>query len=109
MSYADLAAIILTGVAVIVTTLGVGVALATIWGISQFKAMTKSAAEEHVERLVKDGNLDEKIGKQVEQLFKDRMSDGDLRKILENRVDALLLTSAGDRERTNDDTKPFND
>lgn len=98
MQYSDLVTIILTAVTVILAVLAVFIGILAVWGYSQFEKMTKSASADHLNDLLsKGGPFSEKINNIIVQHVSNQLEDGELRKILTDRVDAILITDAGRR------------
>ena len=100
MPYQDLAAVLLTSVAVIVTVLGVSMAILAVWGYASFERIAKKAARDYVKKDVKSGRLK----RQVEMLAEETMTrymdvamgdQGKLRLMLEARLDRALLAGGG--------------
>jgi hypothetical protein len=87
MSYPELAAIILTGVGVLVALLGAIVAVFAVWGFGEFKRIAKRTAKGHVKQDIKNGKLREFIESSVTEFLEREFSDeGRMRTILEERV-----------------------
>jgi hypothetical protein len=100
MTYADMAAIMLGAVAVIVTVLGVFIAILAVWGYSQFRNMATSAASSHIDAQIKDGQLKVQIETVINAyLDKELSSAGNLRKIIEERADFVVYSSAEQRAK----------
>ena len=97
MSYADLAAIMLSAVSVLVTVLGVFIAALAIWGYSQFRSIAQSAAKSHVGSELKDGELKTHIEKIIGDFLSTELKAGSLRKLMEERVDHILFSGAAQR------------
>ncbi|WP_119254561.1 hypothetical protein [Shinella zoogloeoides] len=97
MSYADLAAIMLGAVSVIVTVLGVGIAVLALWGYAQFKQSAAKAAHDHVDDELKAGVLRDQISHLIVAEVTKQMDDGKLRKIMEERVDRQRMLGASQR------------
>lgn len=76
VTYADLAAIVLTAVAVLVAVMGVGMAILAFWGYTSLKTAVVKAAEDQL---------------------KQELRSGTLRKVLEDRVDEVVFRGAEDR------------
>ena len=99
MTYADLSATVLTAVAVLVTTLGVFVAILAIWGYSQFRGIAKSSAKSHVDFELKSGQLKSHVEDVVTQFMTQGFDDGKLRSMLEDRVDQIIIKGAEARSK----------
>lgn len=78
MQYADVVSIMLTSVGVLVTVLGVGIAILALWGIRHMREVAKETARKHVKELLQDG--------------------GELRPLLETTVDSLAMRHAQSRK-----------
>jgi hypothetical protein len=100
MPYQDLAAVLLTAVAVIVTVLGVSMAILAVWGYASFERIAKKAARDYVKGDIKNG----KLRRQVEILAVETMTrymdeamgdQGKLRSMLEERLDRALFAGGG--------------
>lgn len=94
MTYPELAATVLASVAVLVTVLGVFIAILTVWGYSQFKEVAKMAAAKTVEDQISSGKLRAEIEEIVTQHVTKSLSKGELRILLEQRVDRLIYSGA---------------
>jgi hypothetical protein len=97
MSYPELVSILLTGIAVILAVLALFIASLAIWGYSQFKDMTRSASAEHLEKMLKAGAFREEIEVLIIKHVSSQLEDGELRKILVERVDTIIQGDAADR------------
>ena len=97
MTYPELAATVLTSVAVLVTVLGVFIAILTVWGYSQFKDIARAAAVKRVEEQIAGGKLRKEIEEIVTVHVTKSISQGDLRSLLEQRVDRLIYSGAEKR------------
>lgn len=104
ISYADLAALMLSAVSVIVTVLGVGIAVLALWGYAQFKQSAAAAAHDHVDDELKNGELRKLVADLMVAEVTRQMDDGKLRKIMEDRVDRQTMLGASQRaaEQEND-------
>lgn len=69
-TYQDLAATLLTAVAVIVTTLGVGIAVLTIFGARHIKKASVDAAQNYVAASIEkdDGHLNKLVRKETKEI-----------------------------------------
>lgn len=72
MSYADLAAILLTAVGVLVAVLGIGVAILAVWGFKYIQEQSTEAAVKRVEEELRDDGV---IAKLVQDHL-DKMKSG---------------------------------
>lgn len=105
MTYPDLAALLLGGVAVMVTVLGVFVAILAIWGYVHFKRTTKAAALTYIKNELQDGSIRGKLEELVLEHIADEVSkpDGQLRSLLIERLDAIILNNAQERAHVQPD------
>ena len=102
MTYPELVSILLTGIAVILAVLALFVASLAVWGYSQFKEMTRAASASHIEGMLKAGAFRTEIEGLIIKHVSSQLEDGALRKILVDRVDALILGDAASREARTD-------
>lgn len=102
MSYADLAATLLGASAVLLAIIGVFVAALAIWGFTAFRDTTKASAKQHVDDQLREGELRGHIEKIVSDFLTKEFAGGNLRKLVEERVEAILLSSAGERAKESD-------
>jgi hypothetical protein len=109
MSYADMAALMLGAVGVLVTVLGVFMAILALWGYSQFKVAASSAALQHVKSELEEGQLRDELKKLLVQEVIKQMDDGKLRKILEERADRFLISGPSIRANEDDNDNPMGD
>lgn len=112
MTYADLAATLLSAAAVLLTIIGIFVAALAIWGFAAFRSVAKTAAKGHVSAQIKSGDLRTHIEELVKTYLSDELADGDLRIEFERRLDEVILQSAARRavpEGTTDDDGPVGD
>lgn len=104
ISYADMAAIVLTGVSVMVAVLAVFIAALAIWGYSQFGKVTQNASKTHLEKLLRDGPFKQQIDGVIIEHVSAQLARGELRNILMSKVDELILRDAETRERDESST-----
>jgi len=97
MTYTELAATLLSAVSVLVTILGVFVALLAIWGYSQFKSFAQSAAKEHVGSQLKDGEIRTHIEGVVEKFLTSEIQSENFRSLVDKRVDYVIYSGAEQR------------
>jgi phosphate/sulfate permease len=97
MSYAELSAIILSAVSVLVTILGVVVAILAIWGYSHFKNIAENSAKSHVAAEMEDGSLRKHLESSVTEFMQREFDSGKLRSMLEARVDQILISGPSQR------------
>ena len=95
MSYADLAATLLTAVGVIVAIFGGVLALAAIWGFSQLKQDAIRAAEraalKEVKEQIENGSVRNYIQGEVERLADEEFKSERMDKRINQRVDAVAF------------------
>lgn len=97
MSYADMAAIMLGAVAIIITVLTVFIAVLALWGYGQFKRSASRAASKHVEAQLNGGPLREEIATIIIAEVTRQMDGGKLRAIMEHQVNRQIYLGAGRR------------
>lgn len=97
MSYADFITIMLTAVTVVITILAIFIAILALWGYSQFQKMTEMASKNHLEKLLLDGPFAAKVETTIIQHVSDQLQKGELRKVLVERIDGILLNDASQR------------
>lgn len=97
MSYSDLAAILLTSVAVIVTVLGVFIAMLAFWGYSQFRKSAKNAAVQFVKSELESGKIRVEIAEIVVKEVIRQLDDGKLEKLIKDAVDRYTITAPSRR------------
>lgn len=92
--FTQYSAVLLTAVAVLVTTLGVFIAILAVFGYSEMKRMAQRVGEEsalrHVEGELKSGSLGATIESRVLAFLTDRYDDNRLNQMIEARIDQLL-------------------
>ena len=99
MSYSDLAATMLGAAGVLLTALGLVIGALALWGYSQFRVMIETAAVEHVKNSVADGDLRQLVTSASVAFIDAELDQGRLRKILEDRLDLILLKGPSAREK----------
>lgn len=99
VTYADMAAIVLTGVSVMVAVLAVFVAALAIWGYSQFGKVTENASRKHLERLLKDGPFKKRLDDMVIEHVSAQLRAGELRSVLIEKLDSIVHSDAQNREQ----------
>ncbi|WP_395944464.1 hypothetical protein [Brevundimonas sp.] len=112
MSYADLAATLLSAAAVLLTIIGIFIAALAIWGFAAFRSVAKSAAKGHVSAQIRNGDLRTHIESLVKSYLGDELASGDLRLEFERRLDEVILQSAARRavpEGTTENDVPVGD
>lgn len=105
MTYPDLAATLLGAVAVMVTVLGVFVAILAIWGYVHFRRSTKAAALAYLKSEIQGGTIRQKLEELVVEYIVQEVGkpDGRLRGLLVERLDAIILNDAQNRDRAEPD------
>jgi hypothetical protein len=106
MTYADLAATLLAASAVLLTIIGIFIAALAVWGFTAFRAMTKSSAKAHVTSQLKSGDLRNHVESVVTEFLTREFAGGNLRRQLEERLDAILISAPAERaasDTTNSD------
>lgn len=111
MSYSDFITIMLTAVTVVITILAVFIAILAVWGYSQFQKMTEAASRSHLEKMLGDGPFARKIESTIIQHISEQLQKGELRRLLIERVDSIIMTDASLREEKDQppEEKPFTD
>lgn len=111
MSYTDFITVMLTAVTVVITILAIFIAILALWGYSQFQKMTETASKNHLEKLLLDSPFAAKTEAAIIQHVSEQLQKGDLRKVLAERIDSILLNDASQRaEREQQaEEKPFTD
>lgn len=102
MQYADLAAVMLGAVAVLLTILGVFLAIFAIWGYSQFRSIVEGAAVRHASNSIREGELKDLVEESSVEFMRSSFENGRLRRILEDRVDQIILRGPEERNREGD-------
>lgn len=106
MSYADLAAILLTSVAVIVAIFGGVLALAALWGFNQLKRDAVSAAEKaglgEVKEQIENGTMRDYIKSEIERLTDEEFKSERMDKRINQRVDAVAFGRPADDKLLDD-------
>jgi uncharacterized membrane protein YdbT with pleckstrin-like domain len=112
MDYSDLISISLTAVTVILAVLAVFIGLLAVWGYSQFQSMTRAASANHLEKILKEGPFSKKIDEIILRHVTAQLTDGELRKLVLEKLEVLLVSDAGAREavgRPQEAEAPFKD
>lgn len=99
MSYTDSVTIVLTAITVILAILAVFIGVLAVWGYSQFEKMTRAASAKHLEKMLTNGPFSKRIDDTIVKHVSGQLEDGELRKILTDRIDALLLNDAAHRDQ----------
>lgn len=111
MSYTDFITVMLTAVTVVITILAIFIAILALWGYSQFQKITETSSKNHLEKLLLDGPFAAKTEAAIIQHVSDQLQNGELRKVLVERIDSILLNDASQRAEREEqaDEKPFTD
>lgn len=112
MSYIDFITVMLTAVTVVITILAVFIAILAIWGYSQFQKLTETASKNHLEKMLIDGPFGKRIEATIIQHISEQLQRGELRSLLAESVDRLILNDASiraDRDQSPPEEKPFTD
>lgn len=111
MSYTDFVTVMLTAVTVVITILAIFIAILALWGYSQFQKMTETASKNHLEKMLLDSPFAAKIEAAIIQHISDQLQKGELRKVLVERIDSIILNDASMRAERDlpADEKPFTD
>lgn len=99
-SYADFAAIAITAVAVLVTVVGIAIAVLSFWGYKNIRATTKASAKAVAEN-VATKTTEQKIDSVVKDKLIELVDEGRLTQHLEDVVDALILRNQEDTKKVN--------
>lgn len=95
MSYADLAATLLSAVGVIVAIFGGVLALAALWGFNQLKRDAVAAAEiagsDEIREQIENGALRDYIRGEIERLTVDEVNSDRMEQRIKQRVDAVTF------------------
>lgn len=90
VTFQDLAAVLLTAVAVIVTVLGVAFALAALWGFAELKRSAIAAAEAEAVNEVKEQIENGSIRNYISTAVKDEIESPKMERRIEVRVDEVI-------------------
>jgi hypothetical protein len=95
MTYAELAATLLTAVGVIVAIFGGVLALAAIWGFNQLKldaiAAAENAGSTEIREQVENGPLRDYIKAEIERLTVEEIASDRMEQRIKQRVDAVTF------------------
>jgi hypothetical protein len=97
MTFTEWAGILLASVAIIITALGVVIAVAAIWGFSGIKSGAELAAIQHVTDQLAKGELSAKLDRTFTTFLTSRLRDDKFRRLIEERVDEVLFGGASAR------------
>ncbi|MBR9972691.1 hypothetical protein [Magnetospirillum sulfuroxidans] len=107
MSYAELAAVLLTAVGVIVAIFGGVLALAAVWGFNQLKRDAISAAETagsaEIKVQIGTGALRDYIKGEIERLTDEEFESERMDKRINSRVDAVAFGRPADDRLLDDE------
>ena len=103
LDYADLAAILLTAVAVIVAIFGGVLALAAIWGFKQLKEDAMEAAEQagadEIKEQIENGKIRDYLIEEIGRLTEAEFNSARMDRRINRRIDAITYRDVGaDRE-----------
>ena len=96
-SYADWAAIAVTCVAVLLTIMGVAIAVIAFWGFTQIKDFTKNSAATEA-KAVTETTVNEILNNVVKSELEKLINNGKLQKPLQDAVDMILRSEIGKSE-----------
>ena len=100
MTYAELTAVMLAAVSVLVTILGVVVAILAVWGYSNFKGIAESSARLQVSNEIESGRLKGHLEESVTSFMQREFADaGKLRRLLEEQIDRIIISGPGQRAK----------
>jgi hypothetical protein len=106
MSYAELAATLLTAVGVIVAIFGGVLALAAIWGFNQLKrdaiGAAHAAGTAEIKDYIKSGDIRDFIKGEIERLADEEFKSPRMNERIRSRVDAVAFGQP-DKDRLLDD------
>lgn len=97
MDYKDFAGILLGASALVVTAVGVVIAVAAIWGFSGIKSGAEVAAVKHVADLLSNGPLGPRLDAAFQRYVERRWREGYFRNLLEEKLDEALYGQGFDR------------
>lgn len=103
LDYADLAAILLTAVAVIVAIFGGVLALAAVWGFKQLKEDAMEVAEQagadEIKEQIENGRIRDYLVEEIGQLTEAEFNSARMDRRINRRIDAITYRNVGgDRE-----------
>lgn len=96
--YTDLAAVLLTAVAVLVTALGVFGAIMAVWGYGQLKDTAENVALKHIQEMLEPGkkiqvSIEKLVLETIRKSLQDKYDDGTLTSLVKERVDQVAFSS----------------
>jgi hypothetical protein len=107
MSYADLAAILLTSVGVIVAIFAGVLALAAVWGFNQLKRDAIGAAEtagsREIKEQIENGTIRDYIKGEIERLTDHEFKSEQMDRRINSRVDAVAFGRPEDDKLLDDE------
>ncbi len=112
MSYTDFITVMLTAVTVVITILAIFIGILALWGYSQFQKLTETASRNHLENMLLEGPFAKRIEAAIIQHISEQLKNGELRNLLAQRVDSILLNDASfraEKEHIPSEEKPFTD
>jgi len=112
MSYTDFITVMLTAVTVVITILAIFIGILALWGYSQFQKLTETASKNHIEKMLLEGPFATQVEAAIIQHISEQLQRGELRKLLVDRVDSILLNDASlraDKEQSSPEEKFFTD
>jgi hypothetical protein len=112
MSYTDFITVMLTAVTVIITIFAIFIAILAIWGYSQFQKLTETASKNHLEKMLIDSPFAKRIEAVIIQHISEQLQQGELRNLLAERIDRIILNDASTRAEKDPappEEKPFTD
>ncbi|OKP76046.1 hypothetical protein BTE77_17245 [Ensifer adhaerens] len=112
MSYTDFITVMLTAVTVVITILAIFIGILALWGYSQFQKLTETASKNHLEKMLLEGPFAKRIEAVIIQHISEQLQSGELRQLLAQRVDSILLNDASlraEKEHMSPEEKPFTD
>lgn len=95
IAYADLAAVLLTAAAVLITIFGVGIAILSIWGYTQFKRIAENAAIEYIAEQIRSGSIEKQISDKISSEVKSTVNSGEMRQIIRQTLVKLSYSNFG--------------
>lgn len=106
-SYPDLAATLLAAVALIITVLGVGLAIAAFWGFDQVRGASEKAAKkaakkvaiEEVERHMEQAQIRDYLKREAEKI----LDSATIAELIQSRVDSVLFGGGRNDDLAADD------
>ncbi|RBM90834.1 MULTISPECIES: hypothetical protein [Vibrio] len=97
-TYADMAAVAITCVAVLLTIVGLVIAGLAFWGYREIKELTKTSASKEAKSVAKQ-TMEEMINGVAKSELEKLINDGKLQNTLQNAVDMILRNDPNNREK----------